>query len=212
MRIEATGLRKRFGFRWIVYDFDHVFEAGSRTAIAGANGSGKTTLVKLLSGQLVPSAGELSFRENERAIPEDALYKRVNLSGPYVELIDELSGVELVNLHGKLRPFASDLNPDELWARVGWGRRIRNQRIGSYSSGMMQRLRLLLALATASGIVFLDEPTSNLDTEGVAWYQRLVRDWIGSRTLVVASNEERDYVACTRTVESTAWLPPKRKR
>lgn len=200
MRIEARGLRKRFGLHWVVRDFEHVFVAGSHTAVSGPNGSGKSTLLRLLSGQLVPSAGSVRFGES---LPEAQVYRHVSLTGPYVELIEELSGEEAVELHATLRGFRQNLSAGDLWARVGWGKRVRRQAVGTYSSGMRQRLRLLLALATEASAVFLDEPTSNLDAEGVAWYRELVGDWVGARTLVIASNEERDFVGCDHRVE--AW-------
>ena len=200
MRIEARALRRRFGLHWVVHDLDHVFASGSRTAVSGPNGSGKSTLVRLLAGQLLPSAGELRWAVGGRAVGEADLYRHVSLAGPYVELIEELTGTEAVDLHHALRGFRQNLTPSDLWARVGWPKRVRRQPVATYSSGMRQRLRLLLALATEASAVFLDEPTSNLDAEGVAWYRALVDDWAGDRTLVIASNEERDFVGCDARV------------
>jgi ABC-type multidrug transport system ATPase subunit len=213
VRIEANKLRKRFGLHWIVYDFTHVLHSGSRTAILGPNGSGKSTLLKLLSGQLLPSEGTLTFSAagpnpagpNPKSIPDTLLYKEISLCGPYVELIEELTGEEAAKLHAQLRGFRQNLTTDDLWERVGWSKRIRKQTIASYSSGMKQRMRLLLALATDSSALYLDEPTSNLDTEGVDWYQQLVTDWAGDRTVLIASNEERDFVDCTIRISADQW-------
>ena len=201
MRIEARGLRKRFGLHWVVHDLGHVFASGSRTAVSGPNGSGKSTLVRLLAGQLLPSGGELRWHVDGGGVGGAELYRHVSLAGPYVELIEELTGEEAVDLHRDLRGFRQNLTPDDLWARVGWPRRARRQPVATYSSGMRQRLRLLLALATEASAVLLDEPTSNLDAEGVAWYRALVGDWAGDRTLVIASNEERDFVDCRERLE-----------
>lgn len=214
VKIEANKLRKRFGLHWIVYDFSQVFESGSRTAVLGPNGSGKSTLLKLLSGQLLPSDGDLSFSVSGKVISESNLYREISLCGPYVELIEELTGEEAAQLHARLRGFRSrnpegmqpqKLTPDDLWERVGWSKRIRRQTIASYSSGMKQRMRLLLALATDSSALYLDEPTSNLDVEGIDWYQQLVADWAGDRTVLIASNEERDFVSCTKRIEAPSW-------
>ena len=205
VKIEANKLRKRFGLHWIVYDFTHVLESGSRTAILGPNGSGKSTLLKLLSGQLLPSEGKLGFTAEGMDVSDNNLYKEVSLSGPYVELIEELTGEEAAALHAQLRGFRQNLKPEHLWERVGWSKRIRKQTISSYSSGMKQRMRLLLTLATDSSALYLDEPTSNLDTEGVAWYQQLVTDWAGDRTLLIASNEERDFVDCEQRINAKQW-------
>jgi len=215
VRIEATKLRKRFGLHWIVYDFTRVLESGSHTAILGPNGSGKSTLLRLLAGQLLPSEGSLTFHKEgahtsvEHLVPESELYREVSLCGPYVELIEELTGEEAAKLHAQLRGFRQNLTPEALWERVGWSKRIRKQTIASYSSGMKQRMRLLLALASKSTALYLDEPTSNLDTEGVTWYQQLVTDWAGDRTVLIASNEERDFVACTKRIAADEWQKPK---
>lgn len=216
MRIEAHGLGKRFGpRRWIVRDFSHDFAPGSRTAVAGPNGSGKSTLLRMLCGQLLPSAGDVRFRESvaghaPRDIPADRLYRRTALSAPYVELVEELSGEEAVRLHARMRGFRQNLGAEDLWARVGWKRSVRRQPVSTYSSGMRQRLTLLLALATEADAVFLDEPTSYLDAEGVAWFGRLLADWTDARTLVIASNEPRDFAACTTRIDAEAWLPAPR--
>jgi ABC-type multidrug transport system ATPase subunit len=76
---------------------------------------------------------------------------------------------------------------------------------------MKQRLKLLLALAADSSAVFLDEPTSNLDTEGVDWYQQLVADWTIDRTVVIASNESRDFVDCQAHFDAQAWQKQAKK-
>jgi len=167
VKIEATKLRKRFGLHWIVHDFSYDFGSGSHSAILGPNGSGKSTLLKLLSGQLLPSDGDIGFSVSGKVISESNLYQEISLCGPYVELIEELTGEEAAKLHAQLRGFRQNLSSEDLWERVGWTKRIRKQTIASYSSGMKQRMRLLLALATESSALFLDEPTSNLDTEGV---------------------------------------------
>lgn len=212
LKIEARGLGKRFTRDWIVRGVDHVFTAGSRTAIVGPNGSGKSTLLKLLSGQLLPSEGEVGFHESGHAIESEDIWQRVSLTGPYLELIEELSGEESIDLHYRLRGFRQNLTPAQVWERVVWTNAIRRQRVSSYSSGMKQRLRLLLALGTKAGAIFLDEPTSNLDGEGVDWYHRLLDDWTDGRTLLIASNEERDFAADSERILAKAWQPETKRR
>ena len=205
MRIEARALSKHFGGPYVVRDFTHVFAPGSRTAISGPNGSGKSTLLRLLSGQLLPTSGTLGFSVSEKAVPAGELYRHVSLCGPYLELIEEFTGAESVRLHERLRGFRQNLHADDLWARIGWAKRLRRQAVGSYSSGMKQRLRLALTLASTGTALMLDEPTSNLDAEGIAWYTTLVEDWTDGRTLLIASNENRDFVDCPARIDATAW-------
>lgn len=208
LHIEARGLSKRFARRYVVRDFTHSFAPGSATAISGPNGSGKSTLLRLLSGQLLPSEGLVGFRASGTDVPPEHRYRSVSLTGPYLELIEELSGEELFAFHARVRGFRQNLQPADLWARLDWPRGLRRQRISSYSSGMKQRIRLLLAMATAAGAVLLDEPTSNLDAEGVAWYRQLLADWTNGRTLVVASNEERDFPDGAQRIGHEFWRKP----
>ena len=205
LRITAEGLGKRFGRSPVVRDFAYDFAPGSVTAISGANGSGKSTLLRLLSGQLLPSSGGVRFRESGAEVPEERRYRCVSLTGPYLELVEELSGEELLAFHARVRGFRQNLQPEHLWGKLDWKKRTRRQRISSYSSGMKQRIRLLLALATDAGAVMLDEPTSNLDAEGVAWYRALVGEWRDGRTLIVASNEERDFVGGGARLSTASW-------
>jgi len=205
VKIEALGLHKRYGRQFVVREFFHVFESGSRSAIAGPNGSGKSTLVRMLSGQLMPSAGELRFSESEIRIAPDDMARRVALCAPYVELIEELTGEEALQLHANLRGFRQNITPNDIWAKLGWHKRTQKNPVRTYSSGMRQRIMLCLALASDAGAVLLDEPTSNLDAEGVAWYRELLRAWLDNRTLIVASNEERDFVDCKSRIEHTQW-------
>ena len=64
----------------------------------------------------------------------------------------------------------------------------KDKQVRHFSSGMKQRLKLALATCSASSLLLLDEPTTNLDAQGVDWYLALVERFIGHRTVVVASN------------------------
>jgi ATPase subunit of ABC transporter with duplicated ATPase domains len=66
---------------------------------------------------------------------------------------------------------------------------------------MKQRLRLAFAFFTQSSMILLDEPTVMLDQSGVEWYQSLLRNFSGDRTVVIASNLQSDLETCTaRTI------------
>ena len=62
-----------------------------------------------------------------------------------------------------------------------------------YSSGMKQRAKILLALCFESEVVLLDEPSTNLDKEGVSWTKALIETYLNERTLIIASNEANDF-------------------
>ena len=73
----------------------------------------------------------------------------------------------------------------------------QEKRIQTYSSGMLQRVRLLLAIASSRTLLLLDEPTSNLDKEGIQFYHQLIQEFAIGKTIIVASNYvEREYAFC----------------
>jgi ABC-type multidrug transport system ATPase subunit len=74
--------------------------------------------------------------------------------------------------------------------------------VRNFSSGMKQRLKLALAILSDTALLLLDEPGSNLDTEGLAWFRGLLMEHLEGRTLVVASNRQAEETfACTETIE-----------
>ena len=68
-----------------------------------------------------------------------------------------------------------------------------DKQIGNFSSGMKQRLKLGLAIFSNASVTILDEPTSNMDEKGLAWYMEQVSEILGSRLLIIASNQKNEY-------------------
>lgn len=73
----------------------------------------------------------------------------------------------------------------------------RNKLIRYFSSGMKQRLKLALAFCSDTPMLMLDEPTSNLDKQGVAWYLELVQQFAANRLTIICSNQEQEYSFCS---------------
>ncbi len=72
----------------------------------------------------------------------------------------------------------------------------KNKLIRYFSSGMKQRLKLALAFCADTPILMLDEPTSNLDSQGVDWYLSLVEQFAKDRLTIICSNQEHEYSFC----------------
>jgi ABC-2 type transport system ATP-binding protein len=116
-------------------------------------------------------------------------------------LIAELTVAEHVALHQKLRIPLEGMGVNEglEWARLETKRDVL---VRDLSSGMRQRLALTLAFSTASSALFLDEPTSHLDSAGRAWYAELMKIHRKGRTVVVASNHDpAEFPGADRTME-----------
>ena len=210
--LQLDDLGKRYRYEWIYKGLSATVAAGERVALLGPNGSGKSTLMKTLSGQLTPSKGKLTYRVADATVPTDRIYRHLSYAAPYIELIEEFTLREAIDFHRQFKPLLSTLDTDALIELLDF-KRSRDKEIRNFSSGMKQRLKLALACCTASELLLLDEPTTNLDEQGVRWYRDLIERFGGSRTIIVASNVAVDYAFCDRRLSILDYKPaPKRRR
>lgn len=200
MKVELNQVGKRFRRDWVLRGVDLVIEPGSRIAITGPNGSGKSTLLKMICGHLTPSKGQVSFSNNGKKIELDQVYLQLAYAAPYIELIEEFSLQEAIDFHRKFKPFQENLSTKDLIALLGF-ERSRTNEVRNFSSGMKQRLKLALAICSEAPFLLLDEPTTNLDAQGAAWYADLINRFGTQRSIVVASNVEADYAFCSGRVD-----------
>ncbi len=194
--LQLDNISKRFRYEWIFKNINYAFEQGNAYAILGPNGSGKSTLMKILSGHLTPSLGKVQFSNQGKTLDNDTVYQNISYAAPYIDVIEEMSLHEIIDFYTQFKPLAKDLTINDLIDRLDF-QKSKNKEIRFFSSGMKQRLKLALAVCSQSPILLLDEPTTNLDAQGVAWYQQLMADFsTPERLVVVASNIEHDYVFC----------------
>ncbi|MBK7945099.1 MAG: ABC transporter ATP-binding protein [Flavobacteriales bacterium] len=197
MEVALAGISKSFGREVIFRDVTITLASGSRTAILGPNGSGKSTLLQLIAGALVPSAGSIDHALNGQRIEPDEVYRQVSIAAPYLGLYEELTLRQAIAFHTRFKPLRPGLNDDDV-ARIAYLDHALDKSVAHFSSGMKQRLKLALAILSHTPLLLLDEPTSNLDAEAIAWFQRLLKEHVGERTLVVASNRQAaEYELCT---------------
>ena len=199
--IQLDTIGKRFRYEWIFRNISTTFEQGRRYAILGPNGVGKSTLMKILSGHLTPSSGKMTVKINDKTLDADDIYRHVNYAAPYIELIEELTLTEAIDFHIKFHPLINALTINALITLLGF-QKSKDKEIRYFSSGMRQRLKLALAICSNSPILLLDEPTTNLDVQGVEWYRGLMQQYTegSNRLVIVASNAEHDYNFCDATL------------
>lgn len=196
MDIKLKQLSKRYKFEWIFRGLDYHFEAGKTYAVLGPNGSGKSTLLKVLSGYSTPSKGNIDFLTDCKILPSDKVYHQISYAAPYIELIEEFTLTEMLDFHRRFKTFQEDLTTEELIEILNF-LKSKHKEIKYFSSGMKQRLKLVLAICSNTDYLLLDEPTTNLDDEGVQWYQGLIKRFVKNRLVIVASNVKHDYHFCT---------------
>lgn len=192
MELIAKDITKYFGDKKIFNGISLEVSSGHSLVITGPNGSGKTTLIRILCHLLNPTAGKVDLKDSGTEITGKEFYRRIGLVGPYLELYQELTAMENLLFFAKLRqmkdPIPKLKNLLEKFRLAGR----ENDAVKTYSSGMKQRLKYIFALMNDPEILFLDEPTSNLDSEGIDTVYQVMREQKQEKILILATNEEND--------------------
>ncbi|GAA4452826.1 heme ABC exporter ATP-binding protein CcmA [Nibrella saemangeumensis] len=204
MKILAEQLGKKYRKEWIFRRVDLELTAGNSYTFVGPNGSGKSTLLQLLAGSLPLTEGKLTFYRHGQPLEVDDWFRQVVIAAPYLELIEELTLLELLAFHRQFKPFKADYTPEDIIGRMQLTHAAHKE-IKFYSSGMKQRVKLGLAFYSDAPVVILDEPTSNLDKQGAAWYHDHVRQLTSDQLLLIGSNQPAEYDFCPHILDITRW-------
>jgi ABC-2 type transport system ATP-binding protein len=202
--ITADGLGKKFRRDWIFRRLDLHLSAGNSYTFVGPNGSGKSTLLQVLSGSMPATEGQLTFSQSGTPIPADAWFRQVVIAAPYLELVEELTLMELLKFHQTFKTFVNGMTPADVAEAAGLGGAMHKE-IKYFSSGMKQRARLGLAFCSDAPVLILDEPTANLDRAGVAWYLTQVQQLTSDRLLLIGSNQPEEYDFCPNVMDVMQW-------
>jgi heme exporter protein A len=190
--VELRGVGKSFNRRPIFADVNAVVREGCALAITGANGSGKSTLLRLICGLLVPSRGVVEITvDGHKHYPTD-VRNCFGLVAPDVSLYGELTALENMGFFARVRGLPA--RNDEfaaLLARLGLADRGHDE-VRTYSSGMRHRLKYACALLHHPPILLLDEPSTNLDEEGIAIVYQVIAEQKQRGILVFATNDPRE--------------------
>jgi len=180
--------------RAVIDDLSHRLSSGRMTAVTGRSGSGKTTLLRLIAGIDVPDAGELLLdahplgrldAERRASIRRERVGYLPQEPAPIAFLSAEENVVLALRLRGWSTQAAAR-RATVVLAWVGLSDRAR-QRVARLSAGEAQRVALARALASARGLLVVDEPTSRLDQAGAATIAEL---------LAAAAVHDRQTVIC----------------
>lgn len=190
MEIILKDTGKRFGAEWIFRNMSYSFTQGESYAILGRNGSGKSTLLQVLSGNMLPTSGTVEYSLSGKIIASEDVFRYLTICAPYQELIEEFTLDEMLNFHFSFKEIQPGFSKKELKEMLGF-RVVAHKQIRSFSSGMKQRVKLILAIMSQSELLLLDEPTMNLDKSGSDWYLDLIEKYAGNRTIIVCSNLEK---------------------
>jgi ABC-2 type transport system ATP-binding protein len=202
--LEIKRLTKRYRARAVVDDVSFTVPAGEVTGYLGPNGSGKSTTVKMVTGLLTPSTGEILYRgENINRdllaykalvgyVPEEPYLYSYMTGYEYLEMVGQLRGLPETKLREKINHFLMllGLHSD------------RYAPLSSYSKGMRQKILISAALLHNPELIVLDEPFSGLDVNSMLMLRRLIQSLAEAGKTVLFSSHALEVVerVCSRVV------------
>ena len=192
MHIKISHVSKTIKNNPVIKDISMELQSGAVYGFKGINGSGKTMLMRLISGLIRPSQGEISM--NGKILGKDISFP--NSIGVFLEnpaFLDAYSGFNNLKLLASIKSVASDDDIRNTLLRVGLDPD-SNKKYKKYSLGMKQRLGIAAAIMEKPEIVILDEPTNSLDEDGVDLVKHIVRNEKERGALVVVSCHDEEIL------------------
>jgi len=183
--IECNAVARRFGSRWVLRGVTLRVETGEAFGLLGANGSGKSTLLRVLGTLLSPNSGSARVGGIDIVGDPDGVRAIVGFSAHTPGLYDDLTARENLQFATEMMGLGT-ARIDPLLERVGL-LDVAMHRVRGFSAGMQRRLALARMLLGTPRILLLDEPYSNLDADGVALVNAVLREHlaVGGAALVV---------------------------
>ena len=192
MNIKISHVSKTIKNNPVIKDISMELQSGAVYGFKGINGSGKTMLMRLISGLIRPSQGEISM--NGKILGKDISFP--NSIGVFLEnpaFLDAYSGFNNLKLLASIKSVASDEDIRYTLLRVGLDPN-SDKKYKKYSLGMKQRLGIAAAIMEKPEIVILDEPTNSLDEDGVDLVKHIVRNEKERGALVVVSCHDEEIL------------------
>ena len=187
--IQAKGLTKYYGERAAVADLSFEIKEGEVVGLLGLNGAGKTTTLKILSGGLLPSSGQVRIGDLDMAQNPEAVRSRIGFLPEVPPLYPEMRVAEylkfVANIKGMTGDVAGAVN-DALAATELVER--KDDRIDTLSHGFKRRVGIAHAIVHRPALILLDEPTSGLDPVQVVQMRTLIRSLGKKNTILISSH------------------------
>ena len=204
MKINLLNAGKRFNREWIFRGATLEFLSSKAYAITGPNGSGKSTLLQGIGGMLQLSEGSIQYAIDDKQLAGEKVYNEISFCAPYLDVIEEMTLTEFLQFHKQFKPFLSSFTDKRIISEIGLEAAAAKQ-IRHYSSGMKQRVKLAQAIFSDTAIVLLDEPCTNLDTNGIELYHSLINNYCKDRLVIVCSNDKVEYSFCNEVISISSF-------
>ncbi len=211
--LRAAGITKSIAYRTLFREISLSIERGDRLGIVGPNGAGKSTLLRLLSGEIEPDKGEVSVDPRVRCVLVSQLDRFE--TGQTARGVVAAAGLRLAEERGEpIEEHEAQVTGDIILGKTGFPPELCDVDASTLSGGWRKRLAIAAGLASARDepdILFLDEPTSHLDIEGIRWLEQMVARIAsrGSGAAVAFVTHDRTFLerVSTRVAELSPMYP-----
>lgn len=187
--IDVIGLGRHFGRRWVLRGVSFDVERGEVVGLMGANGSGKTTILRVLATLLSPTAGTASVYGLDIVRYSAEVRGQIGYLAHAPGLYDDLTARENLRFAAEMLGLPAG-NAEEGLDRVGLAH-VADDRVKGFSAGMQRRLALARLILRAPRVLLLDEPYSNLDSDGVDLMNSILSGVIQSGGAALVALHER---------------------
>ena len=191
--IETHQLTKRFGYRQVLCGIDLYAQPGEFLVLLGPNGAGKSTLIRILCGLTKPSGGTAKVAGYDIAEDPDGVRAHIGLMGHSTYLYEDLTAAENLRFYLRMQG-ASAVEQCTVDALKATGlESVMHSRVRTFSTGMKKRLCIAKIVAHPPRVLFLDEPYSGLDEQGIRMLNRFLRSLKteGGTVLMVTHHREQ---------------------
>ncbi|AXI08366.1 multidrug ABC transporter ATP-binding protein [Oceanobacillus zhaokaii] len=182
--IELKNLEKSYGDKILLRDFSHLVVPGDRIGIIGANGSGKTTLLNMMAQRISPDKGEIEIGETVKIGYYTQGDEELDGSQRIIDYIKEVAEV-IYTKDGQT------ITAEQMLERFLFNRSEQYNYIRKLSGGERRRLYLLKVLMTEPNVLFLDEPTNDLDTQTLSVLEEYLDHFPG---VVITVSHDRYFL------------------
>jgi ABC-type multidrug transport system ATPase subunit len=186
-------IEKTYHQRKIINNFSLTADFNQIIGISGRNGSGKSTLLKMISGFITPSQGTIYFSNPENNSLLNDWYQKISFLAPYIDIYQDFKLEDALHFHFKVKKIQPDFEIKDL---IALSELPTNKLLKDFSSGMLQKLKIIIALYTQSDILLIDEPTEFLDSYAKSWFYKALEQQKNKRIILIASNNEEDFSLC----------------
>ncbi|WP_055069968.1 ABC transporter ATP-binding protein [Clostridium massiliamazoniense] len=191
-----------YGKNYVVTNLNLKINSGEIIGLIGHNGAGKTTTLKMLSGILKPSKGEINVFSKTLSNDNITVKKMINYVPDKPIILLELTGLEYLEFISNIYevPLEERNTNIALLTKKFKVENVLNDKLKNYSQGMRKKLMLIASFISNAKILVLDEPLTGLDPEAIFILKELLKDYVKKGNIVIFSTHLLDIAEsfCTR--------------